>query len=39
VINIVTLTDLIAHLATAGRERELAAMREYNRQWGVGAEA
>jgi orotate phosphoribosyltransferase len=39
VINIVALTDLIQHLEGAGRERELAAMRNYNRQWGVGKEA
>jgi orotate phosphoribosyltransferase len=39
VVNIVTLTDLIEHLETVGRERELAAMRNYNRQWGVEKEA
>jgi len=39
VINIVALTDLIQHLEAAGRERELAAMRNYNRQWGVRKEA
>jgi len=35
VINIITLTDLIDHLEMVGREGELAAMRNYNRQWGV----
>jgi len=39
VINIITLDDLIAHLATAGRDGELAALRNYRRQWGVEAEA
>ena len=39
VVNIITLTDLIDHLETAGRESELAAMRNYNRQWGVEKEA
>jgi orotate phosphoribosyltransferase len=39
VINIVTLDDLIAHLATAGRDGELAALRNYRRQWGVETEA
>jgi len=39
VVNIITLTDLIDHLETVGRESELAAMRNYNRQWGVEKEA
>jgi len=39
VINIITLDDLIAHLATAGRDGELDALRNYRRQWGVEAEA
>ena len=39
VINIITLDDLIAHLATAGRDGELSALRNYRRQWGVEAEA
>jgi len=39
VINIITLDDLIVHLATAGRDGELAALRNYRRQWGVEAEA
>lgn len=38
VINIITLDDLIAHLATAGRDGELDALRNYRRQWGVEAE-
>ncbi|MBS1200672.1 MAG: hypothetical protein H6R27_1350, partial [Proteobacteria bacterium] len=39
VINIITLDDLIAHLAMAERDGELAALRNYRRQWGVEAEA
>jgi orotate phosphoribosyltransferase len=39
VINIITLDDLIAHLATAGRDGELDALRNYRRQWGVETEA
>jgi orotate phosphoribosyltransferase len=39
VINIITLDDLIAHLATAGRDGELGALRNYRRQWGVETEA
>jgi orotate phosphoribosyltransferase len=39
VINIITLDDLIAHLAMAERDGELAALRNYRSQWGVEAEA
>jgi orotate phosphoribosyltransferase len=39
VINIITLDDLIAHLAMAERDGELAALRNYRRQWGVETEA
>jgi orotate phosphoribosyltransferase len=34
-INIVTLADLIEHLGTAGRETELAAMRDYRDRYGT----
>jgi len=39
VINIVTLADLISHMQAQGREQELQALRNYQRQWGVEAEA
>ena len=39
VINIITLDDQIVHLATAGRDGELDALRNYRRQWGVETEA
>jgi orotate phosphoribosyltransferase len=39
VINIITLADLIDHLEASGRDGELAAMRNYRRQWGVEKEA
>ena len=39
VINIVTLADLISHMQAQGREAELQALRNYQRQWGVEAEA
>jgi orotate phosphoribosyltransferase len=39
VINIITLADLIDHLEASGHDGELAAMRNYRRQWGVEKEA
>jgi len=39
VLNIVTLDDLISHLATSGRDGELAALRRYQDEWGVRREA
>jgi len=38
VINIVTLDDLLTHLAAAGRDGDLEALRNYRRQWGVDTE-
>lgn len=38
-INIITLADLIDHLEASGRDGELAATRNYRRQWGVEKEA
>jgi orotate phosphoribosyltransferase len=38
VISIVTLDDLLAHLAAAGRDGDLEALRNYRRQWGVDTE-
>ncbi|MGH8265248.1 MAG: orotate phosphoribosyltransferase, partial [Steroidobacteraceae bacterium] len=34
-VSIVTLADLIEHLGTAGREADLAAMRNYRDQYGI----
>jgi len=39
VVNIVTLSDLIVHLEEAGRSAELEALRNYQSEWGVKAEA
>jgi len=39
VVNIVTLADLITHLEEAGRSAELQALRNYQAEWGVKAEA
>ena len=39
VVNIVTLADLIVHLEEAGRTAELQALRNYQAEWGVKAEA
>ncbi len=39
VINIVTLADLIEHLAAAGRTAELQEMRNYQAVWGVDRES
>lgn len=39
VITIITLDDLIEHLATAGRAEELAALRNYRSRYGVDGEA
>jgi orotate phosphoribosyltransferase len=39
VVNIVSLADLIAHLEEAGKAAELQALRNYQSEWGVRAEA
>jgi orotate phosphoribosyltransferase len=39
VIRIVTLDDLIEHLAAAGRTDEFGRLREYRQRHGVAAEA
>ncbi len=36
VIHIIALRDLIEHLEAGGRQAELAALRGYRNQWGVG---
>jgi orotate phosphoribosyltransferase len=38
VIHIITMDDLITHLASSGRDGELEALRNYRSRWGVDAE-